>query len=261
MSDFIKTYKCQKSVKKYGLKDIELVFNKDVNFPYYGLLFAEKITHYYNDIEEPVFEYISYFKQDRNKINFEDTLAFKLLTDLDVVTPCVFTGEEKKDGEKIKIEKYKLIYFNLESSILKPTILYTYNPNDKIDRKITCEYTFVFDNEWIYTYEEIVGVGAQKEFQYPFGPFDNIMDTLDDIKQFRENINAIFFNSSTSNIKIDESGKITVELETFNINGEFKTLIFKGEELKQIPNSLCSVRLVDIESEKNDTENRILLYQ
>lgn len=259
MSEFIKTYKCQKSTKKYGLKDIELVFNKDVDFPYYGLLFAEKITQDY-DTDEPFYQYISYFKQDRKKINFEDTLAFKLLSDPDVITPCVSIQKTEENGIKTKTEKYKLIYFNLNANILKPTVLYTYNPNDIVNRRAICEYTFVFDNEWIYTYEESVGVGSQKEFQYPFGPFDNIKDTLEDIEEFRKNINPLFFNSNTSTVNIDENGKIKIELETFNINGEFKTLKFKGDEIKKIPNALCSIRIIGIEP-KDDKLVTVLFYQ
>lgn len=101
--------------------------------------------------------------------------------------------------------------------------------------------------------------GPQKEFQYPFGHFDNIMDTLNDIKELRKNINPLFFNSSTSSVNIDKNGKLKIELETFNINGEFKTLSFEGDKIKNIPNALCSIRIIGVQPE-NEKMNTILLY-
>lgn len=260
MNKFEKNFFCQKKAKEYGLKDIALIFDKDANFPFYGLLIAEKITYDY-DKESPYFEYVSYFKEDRKKGDFQDTLAYKLLFDDEVLTPCCSCEEKEEDGERIKVEKYKLIYFNSNASFLKPTVYYTYNPKDLKDKKITCEYTFVFDNKWIYTYEEVVGQGPQEEFCYPFGHFDNICDTLNDIKDFRKGINPLFFNSSTSSIKKNDKGEdIEIELEVFNINGEYNTLNIPRENWKNIPNALCSIRLVNVENENKFLNNKGNLF-
>ena len=57
--------------------NITLELDKNIDFPYYGLLFAQKV-----DIGTgKIYEYKSFLRDDFNCLSFEDSLAFKLLKD------------------------------------------------------------------------------------------------------------------------------------------------------------------------------------
>lgn len=235
---FKKTFICCLEAKALGISDIELILDKDINFPYFGLLIAEKISH------DGIYEYISHFKQDEDKLNFKDTIAYKLLMNPSIPTICSSTTTE---GNKT-IEQYKLIYFNKDSGIFKPTVLYSYNRSDQVEAEITLEYLFVFDNEWIYSYEEILHLGPQNSKEESlYNVAKNITLDLSDII-YSGNINENHFlnGPSCSVIKNDKGEKTGIELEVCNLKGEFSTIFIKKENLDKLSDSICSIRIIDV---------------
>ena len=232
MSDltFIKTYKAQDSVRKYGLEDIQLEFDKDIDFPYYGLFFASK-----KDLGNGVYEYTSYLKEDSKLADFHSTLAYKLLTN-----PKVKIATKETEQEDSKTESYSLLYYNPNSGVFKPTILAPVNNKEDIETKIIYEFLFAFDGGWLFPLEHIALTGG-KDF------FPTIDFWKDDLRDLDENALFLFANSPACNLNTKEN---KIELEVSNLKGEFATLTYDEYSKEDIVNALVSVRITGIYQRK-----------
>lgn len=255
-TSFKKTFFCQDKAKGLVPEKIDLLFDKDIDFPYYGLPFAEKITHVSPEKDsDPFYEYKSFFMEDRRKVKFEDTLAFKILNDPDIITPSS-SGEYEEDGEKIIREEFKLIYYNPNSSMMKPTCLNSfYFQKEKGKKtKYCCEFIFVFNNEWIFLYEGRFELSNEEQKELDaltdtiantLTPIDYIQSIINDIQDFKQGENFVFKNSPACTISVGEDGEETIELEVFNLKGEYRTIVLTKEDFDIIPGNLCSIRFID----------------
>lgn len=230
LSTFIKTYKAQDSVRRYGLDDIQLEFDKDIDFPYYGLVFASK-----KDFGNGVYEYVSYLKEDSKLADFHSTLAFKMLTNPKVKIATKITEEDNN-----KIEVYSLLYYNPNSGIFKPTILAPVNNNEDIETKIVYEFLFAFDGGWIFPLEHIAMTGG-KDF------FPTLDFWKDDLRDLDEDSFFLFANSPSCTLD-RENDKITLEVS--NLNGEFSSLTYDTYTKQDIANALVSVRITELYQRK-----------
>lgn len=235
---YIKKFLSQSGARALGLEDIELEMDKDIEFPCYGLPFAEKVVY-----EDGVCDYTTYFTEDGKCSTFEETLAYKLLIDPKISTPlCHVEDTVDEKGNKITIEKYKLLYINPNASVFKPTVLYTYSRN-KNAAHITCEFLFVFEDEWIFTYEQVFEVT-----NINVSPFDFILDAMRDLENFKDKRNFFLTNSPACEIK-EIDGEPVIELEVCNLKGEFSTLDYSASQWREFINSFCSVRIIEVEEE------------
>ena len=228
-----KTYKCQDSVYKYGLKDIILEFDKDVDFPYYGLTFAQK-----KDFGNGVYEYISYLKEDETCADFRNTLAHKLLVDPKV--KVAMKSEEPDKSKKEIIIKYNLLYYNPNSGIFKPTILSPVTPDREKETKIVYEFLFAFPDGWIFPLEHVAMTGGREYF--PTVDF-----WKDELKDLNEDGFSLFANCDAC--KFDLKAQ-QLSLEVSNLKGEYTTLNYNQYTKQEITDSLVSVRIVEMYQRK-----------
>lgn len=226
---FIKEFEVQEGAKKYGLGNIILELNKNIEFPYYGLLFAQKIAIGTGKI----YEYKSFLKDDFNCLAFEDTLAFKLLKDKNLKIG------QKIDKDNPSIVNYFLIYFNYNSSIFKPTVLKSFD-NLKYDFNviINIEFLFVFEDEFISPVEHVFSLS---DIYHPSFRI-NVEDLLWSLDK---DVTAFFARSSI--FSETENG---FEIETCSVKtGEIKTFSFNYNKFNILKNNLVSCRITEVKKE------------
>ena len=226
---FIKVFEAQEEAKKYGLKDITLELDKNIDFPYYGLLFAQKIDIGTGEI----YEYKSFLKDDFNCLSFEDTLAFKLLKDKKIKIG------QKLDENNPQIINYFLIYFNYNSSVFKPSVLKSFS-NLKYDYNIiiNIEFLFVFDDEYISPIEHVFSLSDIYHPSFRINVEDLLWILDKDIPTFFAGNNMF---SETEN---------GFEIETCSVKtGEIKTFSFNYNKFNILKNNLVSCRITEVKKE------------
>lgn len=238
---YTKTYKCQLSAKRYGLEDITLNFNKNINFPYYGLTFAEK-----KDFNNGVYEYVSYWKEDNKCADFKDTLAHKLLSD-----PRVKVGKREytlqDENDEVIYTDYTLLYYNPDCSIFKPSILFPISFKDNTTYKITYEFLFAFSDGWILPVEHV----AETDEVLKWSNVEYWKDYLSDIE---EDICLFLYESPSCHIENIGKEDENIDLEVSNLLGDYDTLSYNKYTKQDIVNALVSVRIIDLKKRNSSNE-------
>ena len=237
-----KIYKCQPSAKRYGLNDLTLNFDKDINFPYYGLTFASK-----KDLGNGVFEYTSLWKEDNKCADFQNTLAHKLLTDPRVKFGKQEYSEINADGVEIKYENYALLYYNPDSSIFKPSILTPIDTRKPMTYKIVYEFLFAFPDGWIFPVEHIVETDEVLKW-------NNINYWKDYFSDIEEDISTFFYESPACHFENLGTDSEKIELEVSNLSGDYTTLTYDKYSKQEIADCLSSVRIIEIKKRKDQGE-------
>lgn len=237
-----KVYKCQPSAKRYGLNDITLNFDKDINFPYYGLTFASK-----KDLGNGVFEYTSLWKEDNKCADFQNTLAHKLLTDPRVKFGKQEYSEVNTDGVEIKYENYALLYYNPDCSIFKPSILFSISFKNNTTYKITYEFLFAFSDGWILPVEHV----AETDEVLKWSNVEYWKDYLSDIE---EDICLFLYESPSCHIENIGKEDENINLEVSNLLGDYDTLSYNKYTKQDIVNALVSVRIIDLKKRNSSNE-------
>ena len=241
-----RTYSAQGYVKeKYGLSDIVLQFNKNIEMPYYGCCFARKIYKDSNDSGE----YESFWKEDQEK-NWEDTLAYKILKDsengLIIIGKQAGIIHDEKTSESKYATNYYLTYYDKNSRINYPSIATSISDAINVNTKVTIEFLFGFDDGFILPVYKKCNTGGSYSMSFS----DIIKDSLDDLEDcgFGNNGDTFFFDCP--NVEIDEGAEeIRVQVSSeagFNTYLSFSNDRYGWNEIKR---ALCSVRIVEFKEE------------
>ena len=180
-----KTYSVQPYVhEKYGLEDVELIFKKELELPFYSSLFAR--YKYKNDADNGTYE--SYWKVDKDK-KWEDTLAYKLIEDSK--NGLVKIGKHGgiiynlDTNEQYYATDYYLIYYDKNSYFNKPSVNSPISDATNVTSSVTVEFLFSFEDGYILPVYKNIKTGGWGALSF-IDIAKDAFDDLDDLKYFFE---------------------------------------------------------------------------
>ena len=233
-----KTYSVQPYVhEKYGLEDVELIFKKELELPFYSSLFAR--YKYKNNADNGTYE--SYWKVDKDK-KWEDTLAYKLIEDskngLIKVGKQGVIVYDSDTNEQYYATNYYLIYYDKNSYFNKPSINSPISDATNVTSSVTVEFLFSFEDGYILPVYKNIKTGGWGALSF----YDIVQDCIDDLdclEEFFEDCPNVTFDKEEDLITIYVCSEESCDTE----------LTFSDDNIGryEIKRSLSSIRIVDLQ--------------